>query len=94
MKELTQSEIEKTERLSKACSQLVANQTGIDRKLNFGVAADKRNLSIASTKPKASNESRSIDKARTRFEGQKLTTRFFIFSYQIRQKVLGLKSYK
>lgn len=67
VKELTQSEIEKTERLSKACSQLVSNQTGL--------VADKKNLSYTNSKPKATNESRSTDKTKTRFEGQKLTTR-------------------
>ena len=63
MKELTQSEIEKTEHLSKACSLLVANQTDIDRKLNFGVTTSKRNVTTSMPRSKPGNESMSSEKS-------------------------------
>lgn len=61
VKELTQSEIEKTEHLSKVCSFLVANQTDTDRKLNFGVTASKRNMTYSTARPGTGNESDVTD---------------------------------
>lgn len=53
MKELTQSEIEKTERLSNACSQLVASEATVvsDKKPSFGVSSE------STPKPRMTNVS-------------------------------------
>jgi len=72
VKELTQSEIEKTEHLSRVCSQLVANET--NSKLNFGATGEMKNVSSTTQSARISNKTKHIEKSKNRFESLKLTT--------------------